>query len=371
MMDLASIPMTLPRRYYTDRGQFRSEMERFFFGQWVCVGREAQVARSGQYFLVELAAPDSSDGDNDESIIVTRDAEGVLRAFHNVCRHRGTRMCTEAAGAFPGSRIRCPYHGWTYGLDGALLGAPLMGEEFSRADYPLHRVHVDVWEGHVFVHLGKPAQPVAQRLAPLTEGFAAWNMAELRMHKRIVYEVKANWKLIILNYNECLHCPLVHPALNPLTDFLGADNVAPSPAYIGGSMGFKGATETMSMDGVRRRDYLPGLSAEQRKMVTYYAIYPNFLLSLHPDYMMTHTLWPRAVDRTGIVCEFHFHPNEMAKPNFESADAIDLWDLTNREDWRISELSQKGIRSRAYTPGPYSKREELLHAFDRMVAEGE
>ena len=136
-------------------------------------------------------------------------------------------------------------------------------------------------------------------------------------------------------------------------------------------MGFKGAAESMSMDGVRRRDYLPGLSPEQQKMVTYYAIYPNLLLSLNPDYMMIHTLWPRAVDRTEIVCEWHFHPAEMAKPDFQSADAIELWDMTNREDWHISELSQKGIRSRAYRPGPYSKREELLHAFDRMVVEGE
>ena len=352
------MPMTLPQRYYTDPAQFRSEMERFYFNQWVCVGREEQVARPGEYFLAEIA---------EESIILTRDAGGLLRAFYNVCRHRGTRMCTEPSGSFAGGRIRCPYHAWNYGLDGALLGAPQMGEDFSRADYPLHAVPVDVWEGHVFVHLGRPMTPVAQQLASLTDSFAAWNMAELRLHQRIVYDVHANWKLIMLNYNECLHCPGVHPVLNRLTDYLGADNVPPSPVYIGGSMGFKGAAETMSMDGVRRRDYLPGLSPEQRKMVKYYAIYPNLLLALHPDYMMVHTLWPRAVDRTEIVCEWHFHPAEMAKPDFQSADAIELWDMTNREDWRISELSQKGIRSRAYTPGPYSKREELLQAFDRMV----
>jgi glycine betaine catabolism A len=123
----------------------------------------------------------------------------------------------------------------------------------------------------------------------------------------------------------------------------------------------------MSIDGVRRRDYLPGLNPEQRRMVCYYAIYPNLLLSLHPDYMMTHTLWPKAVDRTEVVCEWNFHPREMAKPDFQADDAVDFWDQTNREDWGISELSQLGISSRAYTPGPYSKREELLHAFDRLV----
>lgn len=347
-------PHTLPQHYYTDPDHFRVEMDRFFFARWVCVGREEQAARPGQYFLAEIAG---------ESIIVTRDAAGQLRAHYNVCRHRGTRMCTEAAGEFPGGRIRCPYHSWTYALDGALLGAPQMGEEFARADYPLQPAAVDVWHGHVFMHLGPSPARLAQQLEPLTEAFAAWNMADLRQRHRIIYDVRANWKLIISNYNECLHCPPVHPLLNRLTDYLGADNVAPSPAYIGGSMGFKPGVETMSTDGVRRRAYLPGLNAAQRAQVAYYAIYPNLLLSLHPDYMMTHTLWPRAVDRTEVVCEFHFHPAETGPID----DAVEFWDITNREDWRVSELSQLGIASRAYTPGPYSRREALLAAFDDLV----
>ena len=182
-----------------------------------------------------------------------------------------------------------------------------------------------------------------------------------------MYDVKANWKLLILNYNECLHCPVLHPALNRLTDYLGADNESPSATYIGGAMGFRGGAETMSIDGKMRRGYLPGLTELERKRVCYYTIYPNLLLSLHPDYMMTHTLWPKAVDRTEIVCAWHFHPAEMAKPVFQANDAIDFWDLTNREDWGIVELSQAGIQSRAYTPGPYSSREELLHVFDEAV----
>ncbi len=354
-------PLTLPQRYYTDNDVFRAEMDRFFFSRWVCVGREEQVTKTGDYFLAEVAG---------ESVIVTRDASGALRAHYNVCRHRGTRMCTEHSGSFKDGRIRCPYHAWTYGLDGALVVAPHMEADFVRSDYPLYSVAVDVWQGHVFLNFSKAPASLAAQLAPLTESFAAWNMAELRMHKRIVYDVPANWKLIVANYNECLHCPVLHPALNRLTDYMGADNVAPSPAYVGGSMGFKPGVETMSTDGRRRRDYLPGLNETQRQHVAYYAIFPNLLLSLHPDYMMTHTLWPRAVDRTEIVCEFHFHPHEMAKPGFVADDAIEFWDQTNREDWHISELSQLGIHSRAYTPGPYSKREELLHAFDKIVESG-
>jgi Rieske 2Fe-2S family protein len=329
-------------------------MDRFFFSRWVCVGRDEQVAKPGDYFLAEVAG---------ESVIVTREGSGALRAHYNVCRHRGTRMCTAQSGSFANGRIRCPYHAWTYGLDGGLVVAPHMEPDFVRADYPLHAVAIDSWQGHLFLNFSKTPVSLGEQLASLTETFAAWNMGELSMRKRIAYDVRANWKLIVANYNECLHCPVLHPALNRLTDYMGADNVAPSPAFVGGSMGFKPGVKTMSMDGQRRRAYLPGLRDEQLQQVAYYAIFPNLLLSLHPDYMMTHTLWPRAVDRTEIVCEFHFHPDETGPID----DAIDFWDLTNREDWHISELSQLGISSRAYTPGPYSRREELLHAFDRVV----
>ena len=349
---------TLPARYYTDSDRFRREIEEFYFQSWVCAGRAEQAAEPGDYFLRDVGG---------ESIIITRDTAGVLRAFYNVCRHRGTRMCTAAEGAFPG-RIQCPYHGWSYGLDGCLMGAPHMDDpNFSRRDYPLHAVHCGVWDGHIFINLSERPAPLAMQLDSLPQKFAHWTMADLRLHQRIVYDVKANWKLIILNYNECLHCPVLHPALNRLTDYLGADNESPSSTFMGGSMGFRGGAETMSIDGNRRRDYLPALTGEERKRVCYYTIYPNFLLSLHPDYMMTHTLWPKAVDRTEIVCEWHFHPAEMAKPDFQANDAIEFWDLTNREDWSIVELSQAGIQSRAYTPGPYSSREELLHVFDEAV----
>jgi Rieske 2Fe-2S family protein len=252
-------------------------------------------------------------------------------------------------------------------LDGRLIGAPQMDEaDFSRQDYPLHPVHCDVWDGHIFLNLSPPKDSLAHQLGDLPQKFAPWQMQDLRLHHRVVYDVQANWKLVTLNYNECLHCPLLHPALNRLTDYLGAANEPPQPTYVGGSMGFRGGAETMSIDGKRRRNYLPALNEEEQKKVCYYTIYPNFLLSLHPDYMMTHTLWPKAVDRTQIICEWHFHPDEMAKPDFQANDAIDFWDLTNREDWGIVELSQAGIRSRAYTPGPYSRREELLHQLDQM-----
>ncbi|HEV8042562.1 MAG TPA: aromatic ring-hydroxylating dioxygenase subunit alpha [Bryobacteraceae bacterium] len=355
-------PKTLPARYYTDPELFQQEVERFYFGSWICAGRTEQIREPGEYFLRDVCG---------ESIILTRDNDGALRAFYNVCRHRGTRMCVSSEGKLAG-RIQCPYHGWTYGLDGNLIGAPQMDPaDFSRQDYPLHAVACDVWDGHIFLNLSPPTASLADQLDDLPKKFAHWQMHDLRVHKRIVYDVRANWKLVTLNYNECLHCPLLHPALNRLTDYLGAANEPAHPTYVGGSMGFRGDVETMSVDGKRRRDYLPGLNEEERKKVCYYTIYPNFLLSLHPDYMMTHTLWPKAVDRTEIICEWHFHPDEMARFHFQPNDAIDFWDQTNREDWGIVELSQAGIQSRAYTPGPYSRREELLHQLDQNIISAE
>jgi Rieske 2Fe-2S family protein len=349
---------TLPARYYTNLDVFREEIERFYFGRWICAGREQAIAKPGDYFLREVAG---------ESIIIVRDPAGGVRAFFNVCRHRGTRMCTDIEGNFDG-RIQCPYHGWTYSLDGRLLGVPHMDDaSFAREDYPLHGAHTAVWDGHIFLYLGENPRPLAAQLGSLPAKFASWRMQELQLYRRIVYDVRANWKLVILNYNECLHCPMLHPALNRLTDYLGAANEPSTPDYIGGAMGFRGGAETMSIDGARRRDYLPGLTEQERKIVCYYAIYPNLLLSLHPDYMMVHTLWPRAVDRTEIVCEWYFHPDELVKADFQADDAIEFWDITNREDWHIVELSQLGIQSRAYSPGPYSRREELLHAFDQVV----
>lgn len=354
--------MTLPARYYTDPQVFHREMERFFCGMWVCAGRNEQIANPGDYFLCSIAG---------ESIIVTRDLGGSLRAFYNVCRHRGTRMCREASGKFA-ARIQCPYHGWTYGLDGKLLGAPHMEEaEFRREDYPLHTVHTDVWDGHIFLNLAAHPKPLAAQLADLPEKFAAWNMQDLRVYKRREYEVKANWKLIVLNYNECLHCPILHPLLSRISDYMSGNNDAPQPSYIGGAMEFRGGAQTMSLDGQRRRAYLPGLSGEQCKHVLYYAIYPNLFLSLHPDYVMVHRLWPLAADYTQVVTEWYFHPSEMAKPGFTAEDAVQFWDTTNKEDWAISELSQQGISSRAYVPGPYSPREGLPKAFDRMILERE
>lgn len=358
---LAAGVLTLPARHYTDPAHFQKELERIHFDMWLCAGRAEQLPGPGSYVRRDVG---------NASVIVLRDERGGLAAFHNVCRHRGTLLCKEEAGTLAG-RIQCPYHAWTYGLDGALVNAPHMEkvEGFRAADYPLARVAVETWDGHVFINLSERPVPLADHLAGLLEKFRPWRMEELRLVERRVYHPRANWKLVIQNYSECLHCPIVHPLLHKQSHYMSGENEPPQPAYLGGRMDLRDGVRTLSMDGTTDRRPLPGLGTEDCRHVYYYAILPNLLLNLHPDYMLTFTLWPRAVDRTDIVCEWHFHPDEIAKPGFDPRGAIEFWDLTNRQDWELSDRAQEGIGSRGYRPGPYSNREELLSALDRFVLE--
>jgi len=334
-------------------------MDRLFARMWLAAGRADQLDHPGAFIRRDVAGA---------SVLIVRAADGLIRAHHNVCRHRGTRLCTEPSGTFHGS-IQCPYHAWTYGLDGRLLAAPQMDEVegFERGDFPLRAVACETWDGHIFINLADSPLPLADQLGELPERFRPWGMQDLRRAHRIEYDVATNWKLVVQNYNECLHCPVIHPLLNRMHHYLAAENVPSGESYCGGAMGFRDGVETLSTDGKRRRAFLPGLAGRDREVVNYFAIYPNFLLTLHPDYMMTITIWPQDAGHTRLIAEWHFHPAEMAKKDFVFQDAVDFWDRTNREDWAISEQSYLGISSRGYRPGPYSEREKQLWEFDQFI----
>ena len=286
---------TLPQRYYTDPVHFGHEMERIHSEMWLCAGRVGQIPNPGDYFLRQVA---------NASIIILRDESGTVRAFHNVCRHRGTLLCNQDQGKLPG-RIQCPYHAWTYRLDGTLTNAPHMEKVkgFCQADFPLNPVASSVWDGHIFINLSARPIPFAEHLAGLDAKFRPWKMEELELVERRSYPLKANWKLIIQNYSECLHCPIAHPQLQKNSHYMSGDNEPPRPTFLGGRMDLREGVATLTMNGLTNRSCLPGLSAEDRRHVYYYCLLPNFLLNLHPDYMLTFTLWPRAADQTHIICE--------------------------------------------------------------------
>jgi Rieske 2Fe-2S family protein len=352
---------TLPACYYTDPGLFEQELRLIHQDMWLHAGRAEALDAPGRYFLVRFAGV---------NLIVLRDEAGKVSAFHNTCRHRGTLLCRDEAGRLPGS-IQCPYHAWTYGLDGSLKSAPLMEKVvgFRPEDHALGGVATAVWDGHVFVNLSARPLPFSEHLAGLDKKFAPWAMGELRRAERRVYRLKTNWKLVIQNYSECLHCPVAHPLLNRQSHYMSGDNEPPRPSYLGGSMELRDGVKTLSLDGQTRREPLPGLSERERRCVYYYALLPNLLLNLHPDYMLTFQVWPLAVDRTEVVCEWHFHPAAVKAPGFDASDAVEFWDLTNRQDWELSERAHAGISTLGYRPGPYSNREDLLVGFDRFVLE--
>ena len=348
---------TLPGHFYTSPAVFRQEQVRVFGRQWLCAGRSEQIPQPGDYFVRGVGT---------ESVLITRGQDGAARAFHNVCRHRGTRLCEEGAGRFK-SAIRCPYHAWVYALDGRLLAAPSMEalDGFAPSDYPLHSVALAEWEGFLFVSLADGPQPFETAYAPLLNKFSAYNLPALRQTRRINYEVRANWKLMFENYSECFHCAPVHPTLvkrSPADS--GANDLTAGP-FLGGYMEVREESGSLTLSGNACALPVGELCPEDHRRVYYYSLYPNMFLSLHPDYVMAHTLWPLAPDHTRIECEWLFHPDAAAQLGFNPDDGVAFWDKTNREDWHICEQSQLGVASRAYTPGPYSPRESLSAAFDR------
>jgi glycine betaine catabolism A len=360
---------SLPQKYFVSPDIFAKEQSEIFSKQWLLVGHQSQLPKPGDYFLTTIAG---------ESVIVTRDQKSQVRGFYNVCRHRGTRLKEDACGH--ASAIQCPYHAWTYRLDGRLIGAPHMDEVpgFDKADYSLRAVNLGIWEGFIFVNLadeeaaanGSGYKSLEEWFAPLNGKFAHWNMSILRPAKRIEYDVRANWKLMFENYSECYHCPGVHPMLAKVSPYDSAENDLSEGPFLGGFMKInKGAGLTMSgkacalpVGGIKRGK---GEEAEDDGLVFYYSIFPNMLLSLHPEYVMVHQLWPKSPDRTLIVCDWFFHPDAFNRPDFKPDDAIEFWDMTNKQDWHVCELSQQGIASRAYEPGPYSARESIPAAWDR------
>jgi Rieske 2Fe-2S family protein len=348
---------TLPAFRYLSEENFAREREQIFARDWIGVGRTDWIAAAGDYFLADVAG---------ESLIVTRDRNGAIHAFYNVCRHRGTRLCLEHNGRFQGS-IQCPYHAWTYGLDGALNAARNMNDVpgFDRGDYPLHEARTALWEGFVFVNLSPQAEPLERALAPLLGRFTRWDLARLRTGRTVEYDIACNWKLVFQNYSECYHCPLVHPQLDKLSPSDSGKNDLTEGPVLGGYSELRSHAASLTITGQTERPPLGSVSGDDLDRIYYYTIFPSMLLSLHADYVMVHYVTPMAADRTRIVCTWLFEPQTMEVPHFDPSDAVEFWDVTNRQDWRVSELTQIGLRSRAYVPGPYSNAEGLLGAFDR------
>ncbi|HVS64501.1 MAG TPA: aromatic ring-hydroxylating dioxygenase subunit alpha [Thermoanaerobaculia bacterium] len=348
----------LDREYYVSGEIFRRERERIFLESWLYAGHVSEIAEPGAYLLFEL---------DDESVVVLRDRKGDLQAFANVCRHRGSRLCAEASGKL-GDRIRCPYHSWSYRLDGRLATAPNMDEVagFDASEHGLIPVPMTIWQGLVFLSLAPAPPPLTDRLVELETRVEPWRLAELEVTERRVYEVDANWKLFFQNYSECYHCPTAHPLLNRLSPYRNSSSELSEGAVLGGPMRMARSGGSMTITGERCAMPIPGVEGEDLDLVYYYTLFPNLFLSLAPDYVLLHRVEALDVRRTRIVCDWLFHPNARAEGAFDPTPAVEFWDLTNRQDWELCANAQRGVASRAYRAGPYSEMESEVAAFDRQ-----
>lgn len=351
--------MTLPGRYYTSDEIFAQELERIFYAHWVCVGRSEEIPHPGDYLLRQVGL---------EQLILLRDRQGQVRSFYNLCRHRGTQLCTEPSGHFTGA-IRCPYHAWSFGLDGQLLAAPFMQaiDGFRREDFPLQPVAAAVWEGCLFVNLSANPEPLTTAFAPLLDRFTPWQMPQLQSAHQIEYTLQTNWKLIAQNYSECYHCPTVHPELHKMSVSSSSANDLFRGPFLGGPMSIDPPYTSLSTTGDRTTPPLGTIANEDLQRAYYYFIFPNLLLSLQPDFVMLHRLEPQSPNQTRILCDWLFAPEIITQPGFDPTAIAQFWDTVNRQDWQICESMQQGIQSRAYTPGFYSGQESLLAEIDQEV----
>ncbi|TNC25756.1 aromatic ring-hydroxylating oxygenase subunit alpha [Amycolatopsis alkalitolerans] len=342
-----SLIPTLPGSYYADPAIFGHEQSRIFGRSWFAAARGTDLPTPGSFRKVDVAG---------ESVLIVRGRDGALRAFLNVCRHRGARLCVDESGTIR-RNLQCPYHAWTYGLDGSLVAAPNLTSmgDVNRDEYGLVGVALREWLGAVWVCLaGEPPSfedtvrsVVSARLGD--EGLIdRWGIDELAVGRRIVYDVRANWKLIVENFMECYHCATIHPELTEvLPEFAGG---YAAQYYVGHGAEFGEGITGFTVDGGTGFGTLGGLDeAHDRR---YYAITvnPQVFLNLVPDHVIFHRMYPMAVDRTIVECDW-LYPREVIDGGADLSRSVDLFHRVNEQDFAACERCQPAMSSRAYASG--------------------
>jgi Rieske 2Fe-2S family protein len=351
---------TLSGAEYTSPATWAEERERIWWGDWVTIGRSEEVANPGDFVVKDLAG---------ESIFLVRNDDGELRGFYNVCSHRGTKFLDDEAAGNVRKAFRCPYHAWTYDLNGRLLGTPNVKEDefFDRERYPLHGFAVGEYAGFVFVNLAREPRPLMEALTDGAESITAferYRMQDLRIGVRLVYEVEANWKIVVENYNECLHCPSIHPELVQVVPLFRFGEVWDEETRDDGNKMMDGAT-SFTVSGRSDLPKLPDLASEDYSM--YYGSYefPNLMLNLHPDCVMYYIGYPKGPSHTQVVSEFLFRPEVIADPEaFRPQPVVEFWDLISRQDWEVCARAQTGVGSRSFTTGIYPRQDRFLYWFN-------
>jgi glycine betaine catabolism A len=348
----------LPAAWYHDPAHYQRELEAFWYRGWVAACREEEIPSPGDWRTVSIGS---------QQILLLRDEKGGLRAFHNTCRHRGSILCEKESGKFARGRIVCPYHAWTYDLQGKLVGTPrrMQTPDFDPKDFPLFDVAVQTWGGFVFVGL------LSGEKAPFPDQYRNYKLEDLRIGKRIVADVKANWKLLAENFAECFHCPPVHPELcRVVTAYQdagawGLRNKKEEKAE------FKPGATTLTMDGSARLPPFSGLNEKEKR--TLYAaetVLPNLFLNIQPDYVNSHLMFPTGPESVRIVYDWLFEPRHLPMKEADLQHYVELWEVTNAQDARNCEWQQQGIHALPFEHGHYVPQEFDAHRFAQWVRKG-
>ena len=360
---------TLPAEWFHDPGQYRRELRAIWQRDWLCVGRVEDWREAGDFRRQRIG---------DQQILVTCDGHGALHAFHNTCRHRGSLLCEEDAGRFGNGRIVCPYHAWTYGLDGQLQRAPRSTERdgLQLADFPLYRVQLDTWGGFVFVNLAEePAMPLQEFLGEEAENVAAWPLEDLRRVHRDTHRLACNWKIFWENYLECYHCPGVHPDLCRLvplyrSGYFDYADAATKPDPGRPHAMLRPGAVTWSSDGQAALPWFEGLGAKERQAgMTFASLVPTMFLVAHVDYVRTVGVLPLGPEETELTVDWFIHRDLLEHPALDVESLTAFGSQVVREDARVCEVNQAGLRCDRHAGGVLLQLEDHVYEFEQWVRE--
>jgi glycine betaine catabolism A len=342
-----SLIPTLPGRAYTDPTVFQQEQARIFEAYWFAAARTSDLEAPGSFQTVDVGR---------ENVVIVRGRDKKLRAFLNVCRHRGARVCMEKSGT--GQRkLQCGYHAWTYGLDGALVAAPNLTQmdDVDRTEYGLVPVHLREWLGYVWVCLADEPPSFEETVTGAVAGrlgdddiIEGWKIDQLEVGRRVTYDVKANWKLIIENFMECYHCATIHPELTDvLPEF--ADGYA-AQYFVGHGAEFGENVSGFTVDGTEGLDVIPSVAPEHDRRYYAITVNPQVFINLVPDHVIFHRMYPVAADRTIVDCDWLYLPEVVASGR-DLSHSIELFHRVNEQDFDAAVRCQLASNSRAYASG--------------------
>ena len=366
------LPPALAAGYYTDPLVAAAEQRLLFERSWQLVGHESDLPEPGSRFAAPVAG---------REVLVVRKEDGAFAAHLNVCRHRGARLLEETdakTGPKPGSAIRCPYHGWTYHLDGELVGAP-EGRQipcFEKAKLGLYPVRVESFLGFLFVNLDPAATPLAESCASLVETVSRYVGADLipvgkaRIHHKTGVERQpANWKVVVDNYLEGYHVPVAHPGLMRLFDYQNYITAETSEAYAVFEVPIREKPSSNWAERLYQRLASPmrGLRETDRRIWRYIAIYPNTLLDLYPDHVLAWSVLPGEVDQAALPGAYYTKPGTGLRIKLARKLNIHIGWITNDEDSELVARVQQGLSTPGYRPGPLSHRETGVAWFHRLI----